>query len=512
MPGIRIGGLVSGMDTDSIIKKLMDVERIPLDKLKQKKQKEEWKRDSYREMNSLLLELQKKADEMRYQAMFTKKKVMSSDDSRVSISSSGTPNLSSYSITNLKLGSTGNGASVKFANSITDSVTQFENAGMTGDFTFTLSDGTSAGAVITISQTDNINLAIQKINAQSANTGVKAVYSVTEKSIVFSSTTPGNGIKITDVSGSSPLNISTGEISAVDSNGHTAINDFGANGFAGQKEIKGNATINGVLYEFSGNMLTVDGVTFSFKSDFTNPVTVSAVSDIDAVLDNIKGFVDKYNEIIAKLNSEISEVANRKYQPLTDADKQGLTDEQIKKLEEKAKEGILQGDTTIRRVLNAMRESFYTAVSGLDAGSDALSKIGIGTAKADGNKYNYLENGKIHIDEEKLRQTMVENPKAVMDLFTKKGSAFQEKGIAVRLTEQLNEAINLIKKKAGSSTTKSYADYDIGLNLKSYDDQIAKWEDRLTAKEDYYYKKFASMESALNKYNSQSAWLTSKMS
>ncbi|MGO4118988.1 flagellin hook IN motif-containing protein, partial [Rhizobium ruizarguesonis] len=87
---------------------------------------------------------------------------------------------------------------------------------MTGDFTFTLSDGTSAGAVITISQTDNINLAIQKINAQSANTGVKAVYSVTEKSIVFSSTTPGNGIKITDVSGSSPLNISTGEISAVD--------------------------------------------------------------------------------------------------------------------------------------------------------------------------------------------------------------------------------------------------------------------------------------------------------
>ncbi|MGO4119117.1 hypothetical protein ACEQ6C_38655, partial [Rhizobium ruizarguesonis] len=106
-----------------------------------------------------------------YQAMFTKKKVMSSDDSRVSISSSGTPNLSSYSITNVKLGSTGNGASVKFANSITDSVTQFENAGMTGDFTFTLSDGTSAGAVITIRQTDNINLAIQKINAQSANTG-----------------------------------------------------------------------------------------------------------------------------------------------------------------------------------------------------------------------------------------------------------------------------------------------------------------------------------------------------
>ncbi|MFP3681733.1 flagellar cap protein FliD N-terminal domain-containing protein, partial [Pseudomonas sp. SIMBA_041] len=81
MAGIRIGGLASGMDTESIVKKLMDAERIPLNKLKQKKQKDEWKRDSYREMNSLLLELQKKADEMRYQAMFTKKKVMSSDES-----------------------------------------------------------------------------------------------------------------------------------------------------------------------------------------------------------------------------------------------------------------------------------------------------------------------------------------------------------------------------------------------------------------------------------------------
>ncbi|MFP3389033.1 flagellar filament capping protein FliD [Brevibacillus sp. SIMBA_040] len=512
MAGIRIGGLASGMDTESIVKKLMDAERIPLNKLKQKKQKDEWKRDSYREMNSLLLELQKKADEMRYQAMFTKKKVMSSDESRVTLSSNGTPNLASYSITNVKLGSTGNGASVKFANSMPDSVTQFENKGMTGDFTFTLSDGTSSGASITINQTDNINTAIQKINAQSDTTGVKAVYSATEKSIVFSSTTPGNGIKISNVLGSSPLNISEGEISAVDSNGNTAINDFMGNGYPGQKEVKGSAAINGVVYEFTGNMLTVDGVTFSFKTDFTTPVTVSAVTDMDAVVGNIKGFVDKYNEIIAKLNSEISEVANRKYQPLTDADKEGLTDDQIKKLEDKAKEGILQGDSTIRRVLNAMRESFYTAVSGVDVGSDTLSKIGIGTAKADGNKYNYLENGKMHIDEEKLRQSLAENPDAVMNLFTKKGSTFQEKGIAGRLTEQLNDAINQIKKKAGSSTTKSYADYDMGINLKRYDEQITRWEDRLTQKEDYYYKKFAAMETALNKYNSQSAWLTSKTS
>ena len=54
----RITGLASGMDIDDIVSKLMQTERAPLDKLKQKKQTLEWQRDSYREVNTKIKELQ----------------------------------------------------------------------------------------------------------------------------------------------------------------------------------------------------------------------------------------------------------------------------------------------------------------------------------------------------------------------------------------------------------------------------------------------------------------------
>jgi flagellar hook-associated protein 2 len=50
----RIGGLASGMDIDSIVKKLMNAERAPLNKLFQKKTTYEWQRDAYRGVNAKL--------------------------------------------------------------------------------------------------------------------------------------------------------------------------------------------------------------------------------------------------------------------------------------------------------------------------------------------------------------------------------------------------------------------------------------------------------------------------
>lgn len=54
MSTMRIGGLASGMDIDSLVEKLMTAERMPLDKLEQKKQTYEWQRDAYRDVNTKL--------------------------------------------------------------------------------------------------------------------------------------------------------------------------------------------------------------------------------------------------------------------------------------------------------------------------------------------------------------------------------------------------------------------------------------------------------------------------
>ena len=82
---IRFGGLASGIDTDSIIKQMMQAERIPVDRLEQKKQLTEWRRDSYREVNRSLLALRNSAVDMMFSRNYYAKTASSSDESRVSV-------------------------------------------------------------------------------------------------------------------------------------------------------------------------------------------------------------------------------------------------------------------------------------------------------------------------------------------------------------------------------------------------------------------------------------------
>lgn len=516
MSPVRIGGLASGLDTEGMIKKLMSAERMPLDKLKQKKQKEEWKRDSYREMNTLLLDLRTKLNDLRFSTAFNKQKLVSSDESKVSVTLNGTANLSSYTVSDVTLAKAGNGASVKFINTVQDATTTLADAGLAADFSMTLSDGTLS-KTITVSTTDTINTLIQKVNAESANTGVKATYSATDKSIVFSSTTAGAPISITGVVGANPLNIKNGTITGTQAtpgqNDFATDGDANTEGFYANPKTNGSVKINGVTYALTSNILTVDNITFNFKAEgFATPVTVNAVKDTDAIFDTIKGFVDKYNEVIDKLNQKIAEPVERDYQPLTDEERSKLTEDQIEQWEEKAKSGSLRSDTILRKTIDVMRQAFYSTISGVDPTIDLMSEIGIGPKKSDGNKYNYMEKGKIHIDEQKLRESIEQKGDIVTSLFTKSGATFDEKGLSTRLYEQLNAAMDEIKKKAGSSTTLSYNSYEMGINLKRYDDQIQKWEDKLIKIEDNYWKQFAAMEKAMEQLNSQGAWLAQQFS
>ncbi|KAB2864960.1 MAG: flagellar hook-associated protein, partial [Exiguobacterium chiriqhucha] len=82
---IRFGGLASGIDTDTIIKQLMQAERVPVDKLEQKKQTTEWKRDAYREINRSLMTLRNSAVDLMFSRNFYAKTSSSSDESRVSV-------------------------------------------------------------------------------------------------------------------------------------------------------------------------------------------------------------------------------------------------------------------------------------------------------------------------------------------------------------------------------------------------------------------------------------------
>jgi len=95
---IKLSGMVSGLDTDTIIKQLMKIERAPLDKLTQEKQKIAWKRDEYREMNTMLSSLRTLTDKLRFSTSFNKQSASSSDTSIVTATASSAASSGSFTI------------------------------------------------------------------------------------------------------------------------------------------------------------------------------------------------------------------------------------------------------------------------------------------------------------------------------------------------------------------------------------------------------------------------------
>ncbi|UZW67080.1 hypothetical protein OC195_04785 [Priestia flexa] len=100
---VRIGGLASGMDIDQIVSDLMKAERMPLDKIKQKKQTTEWQRDQYREMNRLLTEFRDSAFNMTLQSTYMVKSSSSADESKVTATATTSAGNASYTLSNVTM-------------------------------------------------------------------------------------------------------------------------------------------------------------------------------------------------------------------------------------------------------------------------------------------------------------------------------------------------------------------------------------------------------------------------
>ncbi|KAF0825135.1 flagellar filament capping protein FliD [Cytobacillus firmus] len=265
-------------------------------------------------------------------------------------------------------------------------------------------------------------------------------------------------------------------------------------------------TINGLDTGRHTNDFTLNGVTFTLKETFNDasPVTIGMSTDTEKVFENIKGFIDKYNETIEKINKKIGEDRYRDFTPLNSEQKEAMSEKEVELWEEKAKSGLLRRDQTLMNVLDKMRVDFYGAVD--FEGSDQfkqLTAIGITTT----NLYN-VNKGKLEIDEEKLKAAINEDPEAVYQIFAADGETSSKKGIARRLRESLTTAIQNIEETAGSETKNQYT---IGKNLDDLTERMTSFESRLKQYEDQYYKQFTAMEQAVQKMNQQSAYMMQQL-
>lgn len=290
----------------------------------------------------------------------------------------------------------------------------------------------------------------------------------------------------------------------------------------------------------SSNTFSVNGINITAKAVGSTTMTVD--TDVDGLYEKINTFVEKYNELIDKINGELNEKVYRDYHPLSDEEKETMTEEQIKKWENTAKSGLLKNDNILSRLVSDMRLGLYARVEGLSSSMSQLTQIGIETGE-------YSDKGKLIIDEAKLKKSIVNNPDGVVDLLfqepsseinkddddltdIQKAQKYSESGLIHRMFNSMVNGMKEIIDKAGPGDDSNLlrnvksnilVDFIVGKNLQNasismldeglmiLEKSITRQEDLLARIENRYYSQFSAMETALNRMNQQSSWLQSQL-
>lgn len=521
MSGMRIGGLASGMDIDSIVEKLMQAEKAPLNKLYQTKQTYEWQRDAYRDVNKELKAFDTFLfDNMQLQSSLLKKNV-SSSNTAVSATSVNAKSGATLSIDEVKSLAT----STRRVGSIAEGTsknTTMSQLGLASTSSVKMSvmqnDGTFKDVSIEIKASDSLNEVMSKL---SSDTGMSAFFDESTGKISLTSNATGAGktfgeVKPNEAGGASNSNVSTMFV-VDDSNGV-----FSKLGFGTARDLKhegppslvgdknnGNhvgtnakLTVNGIDIERASNTFEVNGMSVTLNEEYTGtkPITLTANTDADNMVDKIKKFVETYNGLVESLNGKVKEQKYRDYKPLTEEQKVDMEEKDIDNWEKKAKSGLLRSDALIRNSLAEMRGVMYEKGGSSNSFLDTLQELGITTTKS------YLDGGKLELDENKLRAAISKDPEAVADTFTKslKTGEKGEDGIVQKLRNSISKTTLNIEKKAGKTTSTEH-NYSIGKNLLNVEDRITSWLSKLKTVEDRYWKQFTAMETAINKANQQSS-------
>lgn len=574
--GIRLSGLTSGMDTESIVNELMKAQTMKKTKVENKKTKLEWTQDKWKNLNTKLYSFYTdKVSNMRFSSAYNTKKVSVSDSSVVGITGKSSAINGSYTLEvnkiasanyvtsgKINLADTSTGAKVTAKTKISELaggsdlvgqqlsisykgkstlmtidaettieqyVTRLRNVGLSASFdeaqqrlfmssgtsgadsNFTISlvsdaekaarqdlrnliiNGSTASA-LTTEQIDTVDALIYKI--KNSQTGTESYTKAVDELKTYATTAGVTGADVdTYVSAYKTASQTAGDGVKLAALGMTSVIDGRAVGTApaGMAVITGEDSeivLNGAILNGSETTMNVNGLNIELKG-LTNgsKVTFSVSNDVDAVYDSIKSFLTEYNSLLDEMNKAYHATPARGYDPLTDEEKESMTDNQIELWENKIKDSLLRNDTTLGGIISSMKSAMMSAIE-IDGKSYSLSSLGIMTST------DYTEYGKLHIygdkddstyadKTDKLRKKLEEDPEFVTKLMS---------GISQNLYDTM-------QKKMATSTLSSaltfYNDKEMKKQVTSYETSIKEWASKLKTIEDRYYKQFTAMEKAM---------------
>jgi flagellar hook-associated protein 2 len=506
---MRVGGLASGMDTDALVKQLMQAHKMPLDKLMQKRVWTEWQQESFRDFNLSLSSLRTSASDMRLQSTFNAYSATSSNTSIMTATATANAVAGTYTAEVVSVASSAKLHSANAIEKAPNVVAQStDKIGVAGIIKVT---GTTA---VNVEITADMSYADVAKKLQDSTAG-----KIPELRVSFDDTTSRFFISTKDMGANQnfSLDFTTDGTTANPALANQIINNSNATTITTNisKEVDDTmsfitAATNGsikfdgiVINELTTNKTTVNGLILNL-TQVGGPTTITVGSDSAKPLETIKSFVEKYNETIAEIEKQLVEKRYPNFQPLSDEQKKDMSENEIELWEEKAKSGLVRNDPTLKKAMQDLRRAFMDPVAGIaDGNFNLLSQIGINTG-------NYLEGGKLFIDEDKLNTALTNKPDEVMQLFTNKDAAGNGIGIGDRVYKELNDVVKNLSTQAGSPSN-SVDNSTLSKKVKQMNDEISRWQERLVGIEDRYWRQFTAMEKALSQMNSQSTWMQQNM-
>lgn len=290
----------------------------------------------------------------------------------------------------------------------------------------------------------------------------------------------------------------------------TAIAESGKGSMVVVEAEDSEVILDGATMTGSGNTIVVNGLTMDLKQTTFNEATgdydtvnVTVGKDTSSTYNMIKEALTKYNELVDEMNTLYRAKSAREYKPLTDEQKEAMTDDQIEKWEQTIKDSVLRNDSSINSILSGMRTALRSSFTTSTGTEYTLSSFGIVTG-------TYTEYGKLHIygDKEdglyatyddRLQKALDENPDEVMEAMS---------GIFSNLYSTLTDKC---AKTSISSALTFYNDKQYASYLDSYQDKLKDIEKRIATLEDRYYKQFTAMEKSLSQLQSQTSSLASML-
>jgi flagellar hook-associated protein 2 len=265
--------------------------------------------------------------------------------------------------------------------------------------------------------------------------------------------------------------------------------------------------LNGAEFKSSSSTFEINGLTIKAtgltKDD--EPLTINTDTDVQGLYDKIKDFLSEYNNVINELCSLYNADSSSGYEPLTDDEKDAMSDTEVEKWETTIKNSLLRRDSTIGGVITAMTNSMMKTYE-VNGKTYSLSSFGIKTLgylnAAENENYAYHIDGDSEDDAssgntDKLMAALNSDPDSVISFMK-------------QLTSGLYSSLDTkMKSTTMSSAYTIYNDKQMASEYSSYTTLISTWEDRIEDMEDRYYEQFSNMETALAKLQNSSSSVSS---